>query len=122
MERMWSCLPVCLLWMVLITHHCHFAPCLCACFRPVVSKRVGLNILSGAPAREDAVVQDLSGNVVGVVTSGTHSPVLKRAISMAYVSPAHAAIGTKLKVVVRGKLGDAEVTKMPFVPTKYYKL
>jgi len=84
-------------------------------------KRVGLNILSGAPAREDAVVQDLEGNKVGVVTSGTHSPVLKRAIAMAYVDAAQAKLGTKLKVVVRGKQGDAEVTKMPFVPTKYFK-
>lgn len=112
--------------MALFAHHrCEwFSLRLCSVcvIRPIVSKRVGLNILSGAPAREDAVVQDLSGNVVGVVTSGTHSPVLKRAISMAYVAPAHAAIGTKLKVVVRGKLGDAEVTKMPFVPTKYYKI
>ena len=87
----------------------------------VARKRVGLAILSGAPAREEAVVQDLEGNKVGVITSGTHSPVLKRAVSMGYVDSKHAALGTKLKVVVRGKLGDAEVTKMPFVPTKYYK-
>ena len=87
----------------------------------VARKRVGLNILSGAPAREEALVQDLEGNTVGVVTSGTHSPVLKRAVSMAYVQTKFATPGTKLKVVVRGKLGDAEVTKMPFVPTKYYK-
>lgn len=30
--------------------------------------------------------------------------------------------GTKLKVVVRGKSNDAEVTKMPFVPTHYFKV
>jgi aminomethyltransferase len=87
----------------------------------VSKKRVGLNILSGAPAREEAVVQDLEGNKVGVVTSGSPSPVLKRSIAMAYVDTKFAPIGTKLKVVVRGKTGDAEVTKMPFVPTKYYK-
>jgi aminomethyltransferase len=84
-------------------------------------KRVGLNILSGAPAREEALVQDLEGNKVGVVTSGSPSPVLKKSIAMAYVDVAHAKIGTKLKVIVRGKPGDAEVTKMPFVPTKYFK-
>ena len=68
-----------------------------------------------------AVVLVATTLAVGVVTSGTHSPVLKRAVSMAYVHTAHAKIGTKLKVLVRGKLGDAEVTKMPFVPTNYYK-
>jgi aminomethyltransferase len=87
----------------------------------VTKKRVGLNILSGAPAREEAIVQDLEGNKVGVVTSGSPSPVLKRSIAMAYVDTKFAPIGTKLKVIVRGKAGDAEVTKMPFVPTKYYK-
>lgn len=29
--------------------------------------------------------------------------------------------GTKLKVDVRGKLHDATVTKMPFVPANYYR-
>ena len=32
-----------------------------------------------------------------------------------------AKAGTQLKVDVRGKLNDAVVTKMPFVPTPYYK-
>lgn len=84
-------------------------------------KRVGLNILSGAPAREEAVIQDLNGNAVGVVTSGSPSPILKRPIAIGYVKSDLSKLGTKLKVVVRGKQGDAEVTKMPFVPTKYYK-
>lgn len=87
----------------------------------VSKKRVGLNILSGAPAREEAIVQDLDGNKVGVVTSGSPSPCLKRSVAMAYVDTKFAPIGTKLKVIVRGKAGDAEVTKMPFVPTKYFK-
>ena len=29
--------------------------------------------------------------------------------------------GTEVKLQVRGKVNDAVVTKMPFVPTTYYK-
>jgi len=93
----------------------------------VKRKRVGLNILSGAPAREETPIHvpgadpKTAGDQVGAVTSGTFSPVLKRPISMGYVATEHAKIGTKLQVLVRGKVGQAEVTKMPFVPANYYK-
>ena len=76
---------------------------------------------AGAPAREGAEVQDESGAVVGVVTSGGYSPCLKKGIAQAYVATAHSKLGTKLKVNVRGKVNEAEVSKMPFVPAKYYK-
>lgn len=38
-----------------------------------------------------------------------------------YVEKEYAKAGTALKVEVRGKQNDAVVTKMPFVPTPYYK-
>jgi aminomethyltransferase len=41
---------------------------------------------------------------------------------MAYVQSHHAALGTKLKAIVRGKAVDATVVKMPFVPNQYYKM
>jgi len=40
---------------------------------------------------------------------------------MGYVKGAFRKTGTKVKVQVRGKERPAVVTKMPFVPTKYYK-
>jgi aminomethyltransferase len=46
---------------------------------------------------------------------------LKKNIAMGYVKKGHDKVGTKLKLVVRGKQNDAEVVKMPFVPTHYYK-
>jgi aminomethyltransferase len=39
---------------------------------------------------------------------------------MAYVSKKSGKVGTKLQVEVRGKRRPATVTKMPFVPAKYY--
>ena len=88
----------------------------------VTKKRVGLNILAGAPAREGAIILDKSDQQVGAVTSGTWSPVLSRSIAMAYVNTDVAALNTSLRVNVRGKINEANVTKMPFVPNKYYKL
>lgn len=58
---------------------------------------------------------------VGEITSGAYSPCLKKNVAMGYVKKPYDKAGTKLKLEVRGKKNDAEVTKMPFVPTTYYK-
>ncbi len=84
-------------------------------------KRVGLKVLEGAPAREGADIADLTGAVVGVVTSGGFSPTLSAPIAMGFVPPAFAFPGTQLTVIVRGKSQPAEVVKMPFVPHRYVR-
>jgi aminomethyltransferase len=86
----------------------------------VSRRRVGLTV-DGAPAREGAEVVDGSGEAIGKVTSGCPSPTLKKNIVMAYVKDGHHKAGTELQVVVRGKKRKAVVTKMPFVPSKYWK-
>jgi len=83
--------------------------------------KVCLRVLEGAPAREGAEVADEAGNVIGVVTSGGHSPCLKAGIALAFVPPAFKAAGTKLKVIVRGKPQAAEVVPSPFVPHRYVR-
>ena len=83
--------------------------------------KVCLRVLEGAPAREGAEVADLSGAVIGVVTSGGYSPVLKGGIALAFVPPAFKAPGTALKVIVRGKPQAAEVVASPFVPHRYVR-
>ena len=55
------------------------------------------------------------GHTLGVVTSGTLSPMLNVGIALAYVDKEHAALGTKLSIDVRGKPVEAEVVKLPFV-------
>ena len=77
--------------------------------------RVGL-LVEGAPAREGAEIARESGEVIGKVTSGGFSPTLGRPIAMGYVPAAFAKPGFKLKVLVRGRAQNAEVTAMPFVP------
>ncbi|WP_293906681.1 glycine cleavage system aminomethyltransferase GcvT [Phenylobacterium sp.] len=83
--------------------------------------KVCLRVLEGAPAREGAEVADATGAVVGVVTSGGYSPVLKGGIALAFVPPACKAPGTPLKVIVRGKPQAAEVVTSPFVPHRYVR-
>ncbi|GFR40816.1 hypothetical protein Agub_g1438, partial [Astrephomene gubernaculifera] len=86
----------------------------------VSKRRVGF-VCSGAPARQHSAVRTPDGRQVGEVTSGAFSPCLKKNIAMGYVDKEVAKAGTPLKVEVRGRLSDAVVTKMPFVPTPYYK-
>ncbi len=83
--------------------------------------RVALRVLEGAPAREGAEIADEAGAVVGIVTSGGYSPVLKGGIALGFAPPTLAAPGTRLKVIVRGKPQSAEVVKTPFVPHRYVR-
>ncbi len=87
----------------------------------VSRKRVGLLVGKGAPARQHADIVTADGSKVGEVTSGGFSPVAQANIAMGYVDKAHSKVGTELKVVVRGKENSATVTKMPFIPTTYYR-
>jgi aminomethyltransferase len=57
-----------------------------------------------------------AGNPVhggGVVTSGTLSPTLARAVGMAYVPSECASVGTNLQIDVRGKMRPAVVAEKP---------
>jgi aminomethyltransferase len=83
--------------------------------------RVALKVLEGAPAREGAEIADAAGNVIGVVTYGGFSPVLKCGIALGFAPPSQAAVGTRLQVIVRGKPQAAEVVKPPFVPHRYVR-
>ncbi|ADL02025.1 glycine cleavage system aminomethyltransferase GcvT [Brevundimonas subvibrioides] len=83
--------------------------------------RVGLSVKEGAPAREGAEIADANGTVIGTVTSGGPSPTLGRNIAMGYVPPSHAALGTDLQVIVRGRAAAAEVIDTPFVAQRYFR-
>ena len=59
-------------------------------------------------------IADAEGNIIGVVTSGTMSPVLKKGIGMGYVKPEFAKAGTEICIKVRGRNLKAQVVKAPF--------
>ena len=70
-------------------------------------------IEKGIP-RHGYEIKDFEGNTIGVVTSGTQSPSLGKAIGMGYVQSAFSSIGTDVYIKVRDKLLQAKVTKIPF--------
>ena len=82
---------------------------------------VALKVLEGAPAREGAEIADVSGHVIGVVTSGGYSPVLKCGIAIGFAPPAAIEVGGRLNVIVRGKTQACDVVKLPFVPHRYVR-
>ena len=55
------------------------------------------------------------GSTVGVVTSGSVSPVLEKVIGMGYVSAEHAGLGNPLSIVIRDRTARAQVAKVPFI-------
>ena len=81
----------------------------------VERKLVAFKLTERGIPRHGYELADTEGNVIGVVTSGTMSPTLREGIGMGYVKTAHAAVGSPITVVIRGKLIKAEVVKAPFV-------
>ena len=88
---------------------------------PLTKVRVGLLALERVPVREHTQLTDLAGEHLGEVTSGLLGPTINQPIAMGYVPPSHAAVGTRLNAMVRGKPVPMEVVAMPFVPTRYYR-
>jgi aminomethyltransferase len=74
----------------------------------------GIVMIDRGIARHGYEVKDVDGHTVGLVTSGTQSPFVNKAIAMAYIDKVHAALGNEVFVDVRGKLLRAKVEKLPF--------
>uniref|UniRef100_UPI0037C0327B glycine cleavage T C-terminal barrel domain-containing protein n=1 Tax=Hyphomonas sp. TaxID=87 RepID=UPI0037C0327B len=81
-------------------------------------RRVGIRPLERAPAREGTEIF-VGGEAVGVVTSGGFGPSIDAPVTMGYVAAAHAAPGTKIDLMVRGKARPAEIASLPFIPARY---
>ncbi len=86
-----------------------------------LQKRVGLIGLERTPVREGTALHSNGSEAIGHVTSGLPSPSLNQSIAMAYVDTEHAAVGTIIQAMVRGKPVPMKVCAMPFVPTRYYR-
>lgn len=77
-------------------------------------KLVGFTLEGRRVPRQSYAIEDLDGNAIGEVTSGTQSPSLDHPIGMGYVSKAMAAPGTKINIVVGRKRLEATIVKPPF--------
>ena len=76
-------------------------------------KLVGFEMLDRAPARDGYPVV-IGDKQVGVVTSGSPAPFLKKNIGLAYLPTESATVGTRLAVVIRGRNAPAQVVETPF--------
>jgi aminomethyltransferase len=75
---------------------------------------VGLEMIDRGIARDGYCVLDAAGGKIGYVTSGSPAPFLKKNIALAYVPLEFAALGTELKVEIRGQGVRAMVVPTPF--------
>jgi aminomethyltransferase len=75
---------------------------------------VGIEMVERGIARDGYKVLDASGGEIGYVTSGSPAPFLKKNIALAYVPPEYAAVGTSVKVDIRGQGVKAQVVSTPF--------
>src|SRR5260370_5168932 len=75
---------------------------------------VGLEMVERGIARDGYKILDEGGREIGYVTSGSPAPFLKKNIALAYVPPPQAAVGTTVKVEIRGQSAKAQVVPTPF--------
>lgn len=74
---------------------------------------VGFEMVDRGIARHDYPVVE-GGEEIGVVTSGTHSPSLKKAIGLAYLPHGKSDVGTEFSILIRGRETKARVVSTPF--------
>jgi aminomethyltransferase len=84
-------------------------------------RRVGLSVEGKRPVRDGQTVVDSDGKPVGEICSAGYGASVGRPIAMAYIQRELGEPGTALAVDVRGKLLPVIVTRMPFIPQRYYR-
>lgn len=92
--------------------------------KSMTERRVGFFVEKGPAAREGAQIVDPEKDnaVIGVITSGCPSPSLGgQNIAMGLIKNGYHKKGTKVGVKVRKGIRKAEVAKMPFVESKFYR-
>jgi aminomethyltransferase len=77
------------------------------------SKLVGIEMTSRGIARHGYKVFH-GGKEIGVVTSGTFSPTLDKAIGLAFIDIAFSVPDTEIAVAIRNTMTAAKIVKLPF--------
>lgn len=75
----------------------------------------GFVLLERGIPRTGYSIMNSAGEQIGIVTSGTMSPLLKQGIGLGYITADNAAIGNEIFIQIRGRQLKAKVTKIPFV-------
>jgi len=77
-------------------------------------KLIGFELSKPGIARKDCPVLNSAGEEVGMVTSGTFSPTLRKAIGLALVKRKGMKVGTPIRIQVRKRKIPAVIVKTPF--------
>lgn len=85
----------------------------------VPRKLVGFFLEDAGIARQgDTIALPGTTTQIGVVTSGTKTPTVQRALGMAFVAAESSAVGSSVSVVVRGREIRATIVALPFYKRK----
>ncbi|WP_323190560.1 glycine cleavage system aminomethyltransferase GcvT [Halostella sp. PRR32] len=76
---------------------------------------VGFELTERGVPRHGYDITDTDGDVIGTVTSGTMSPTLDKPIGLGYVPVEYDDPGTDVRVVVRDRPKNAQITNTPFI-------
>jgi aminomethyltransferase len=80
----------------------------------ITKKLVAFEMQERAVPRQDYDIVNASGNVIGVVTSGTMSPSMNIGIGLGYVTTENSAIDSEIFIRIRKNDISAKVVKLPF--------
>lgn len=80
----------------------------------VTRKLVAFELDERGIPRKDYTIMDVEGNEIGIVTSGTMSPSLKKGIGLGYVAKEHSKRDRKIYIQVRKKQIPATIVRLPF--------
>jgi len=79
----------------------------------LMRRLVGFEMIDRGIPRQHYEIVDDQGEVIGEVTSGTMSPMMKVGIGMGYVLSHYAKVGSEIYINVRNKNLKAKVVKLP---------
>ena len=80
-----------------------------------VNKRlIGFEMLEKAIPRKGYAIYSFDKQKIGIVTSGTMSPSLKKGIGLGYVKSNFSNLNTKILIEIRGKMKQSLIVNTPF--------
>ena len=77
-------------------------------------KLIGFKLIEKSIPRSGYEVFDINSKLIGKVTSGTFSPVLKKGIGLAYLDSVNIK-DDLIYIKIRNNLSKAEIVKTPFI-------
>jgi len=80
----------------------------------VTKKLVAFEMIDRGIPRLDYPIVDADGNSIGIVTSGTMGPSVKKAIGLGYVTIENSKVDSEIFLDIRNKKIAAKVVKLPF--------